>query len=635
MFEVSVHERNGEPFVLQFSQPEITIGRAGGNDVVLPRNSVSKRHAKVIAKNGKFIAVDQGSTNGTIVNGQKITAPRVLKAGERMVVGDYVLAFRVRPTESPTKPATSVASRPPHPVAPPEPAPAASELAAPAAAEEPDTPQGDPNETDLTAVAGSHRELELPPMDPGDTGQRPTQAQEPISLGEWGTNDIRSTVNQFSSSSTMMLRAPADLFRAERSDVSSQDEDSDFDRSALWSPEVIEAYGPAITALLSRVPAKELPSSYPPRDEDVTRFRSLADGIVGELDLDATTSRTIRDAIVHEATGLGPIEFYLDDPDVREVHVNHFDTIYLRRGNEMERAPLTFGSAETLQSVVDRIMIGADLDDALGGAVRLPDGTRMELVLPPASTNGPVMSLRKATKATASMSELIEAGTLSDAIAKALIVAATHGGSVVIATQHRHDATLLLNALVNEVPRSRRVVTVEAVQALSPHSDAVVRLEQAPGTLPTPVARALAIEPEMLVIDPLGDGLVIDWLSGASSRSCSTVATLSARSPTDALARLLLLALEGRRTEASAVRRQLGANLDLIVHLRRNSDGGLLVNEVVEVTVSEGGELNTSGVFRSKNGPSGIEFSASGHVPSLFATLSEAGEAFDGSIFNA
>ena len=623
MYQVSVHERNGEPFVLELSDSEITIGRASDNHIVLPRNSVSKRHAKVIAKNGKFIAVDQGSTNGTIVGGQKISAPCVLKAGERMVVGDYVLAFRVTPqAEEPA--AAPVAEATSHPAAATEERAAAHERDATSANPAVDAAQG---------ATDDERALELPPM--VELPDRRTERVQPISMPDWSGYDLRSTVNPVQSTSTMMLRVPADLFREGRAESDGAVADAAFDVASLWAPELLEAHPAAIAALVDRVSPTDLPSTYPPSEEDLARFRELAGDVVGAQGLKGATATLLQQALVHEATGLGPIEFYLDDPSVRELHVNRFDTIYIRRGAEMERAPLAFGSADLLRAAVARILIGADVADTHGGTVRLPDGTRMELVLPPSAASGPVMSLRKPIRASASMSDLVEAGTLSDGIAKALVIAATHGGSIVIATQRREDATTLLNAIVNEVPRSLRVVTVESALGLSPHSDAVVRLEHTPGAMPTTVARALAIEPEMLAIDPLEEGLAVDWLVGASSRICSTIATLSARSPTDALARLLLLALEGRRTESSAVRRQLAANLDLLVHLRRAGDGGLLVNEVVEVNVSEGGELHTTGVFRSKNGPSGIEFAASGHVPSLFTTLSEAGETFDGSIFNA
>lgn len=620
MYQVSVHERNGEPFVLELSDAEITIGRASDNHIVLPRNSVSKRHAKVIAKNGKFIAVDQGSTNGTIVNGQKISAPCVLKAGERMVVGDYVLAFRVAPEDAAgaNVPAT-------------EPPPTATTTT-----EEREATTGEREATSANPaieLADDARALELPA--PIGVQDRRTARMEPISLPDWSGYDLRSTVNPVQSTSTLMMRVPADLFREGRGDAQGSPSESAFDVSSLWAPEVLEAHPSAIAALVARVSPTDLPSTYPPSDADVARFQAVAAEVVATQGLTGGAAATLQQALVHEATGLGPIEFYLDDPSVRELHVNRFDTIYIRRSGEMERAPLAFGSAELLRAAVARILIGADVADSHGGTVRLPDGTRMELVLPPSAASGPVMSLRKPIRASASMSDLVEAGTLSDGIAKALVIAATHGGSIVIATQRREDATTLLNAIVNEVPRSLRVVTVESALGLSPHSDAVVRLEHAPGVVPTTVARALAIEPELLAIDPLEEGLAVDWLVGASSRICSTIATLSARSPTDALARLLLLALEGRRTESSAVRRQLAANLDLLVHLRRSGDGGLLVNEVVEVNVNEGGELHTTGVFRSKNGPSGIEFAASGHVPSLFTTLSEAGETFDGSIFNA
>ena len=206
---------------------------------------------------------------------------------------------------------------------------------------------------------------------------------------------------------------------------------------------------------------------------------------------------------------------------------------------------------------------------------------------------------------------------------------------MLLSSKYNEDATRVLNALLNHISDGNRVVTVELVPSLRIDGGSVVRLEHAPGAFPSTVARGLTLAPDVLVLDPLGGEQVTDWMLGASSSPCAVIATLPASSPNDALARLVVIALEGRATDAGPIRRQLAANLDLLVHLRRGNGGSLFCAEVIEVTGVDAVGLQTATVFRTKYGPSGLEFSATGHVPALFAELSEAGEEFDTSIFNA
>ncbi|MFT4705564.1 MAG: pilus assembly protein CpaF [Bradymonadia bacterium] len=627
MFEVSVHERGLEPVVLRFNKPEITVGRAGGNDVVLRRNSVSKAHVKVIARGGRFIAVDMGSTNGTIVAGQKISAPRLVEELEKVVVGDYVLTFRDAPTDSSATSgvAARAAAAMRRPDSPVEPA-----VQAVSSMKEETQDENDAT-TSLAALlddVGAHAEAGL--------GSERLTATAAVSMPSMPTPlslDSRISLDSYSPGSTLMMRPPADLFRDPGSGASPVTKTDAASLAIVATPEFAEHYTQALESLLQVVPTSEFPTNYPPAEADITRFRSLASELATGVDGDSRAA--LIDAVVHAATGLGPIEFYLDDDSISEVHVNSFNTIFARRDGQLERTHLGFIAPEVLAATARRIMVGADLADPSGGSVRLPDGTRLELVMPPTSTAGPILTIRKPLIAKSTMSDLIDEGMLSAEIANSLQVAARHGGSIIIATQSPNAATRLVNALVNDLPESMRVVSVETDAGLSPTSDAVVRLEHHIGQLPTAVARALSIEPDVLVVDSLADDLAGDWLAGASSRTCSTIATVASRNPNDALARLTLLAGAGRSQDSRAIARKLGANLDLLLQLHRRSGGGAIVSEVVEVVVGDGGDLSTASVFRSKNGPSGVEFTASGHVPALFAALSEAGEEFDGSIFNA
>ena len=384
-------------------------------------------------------------------------------------------------------------------------------------------------------------------------------------------------------------------------------------------------------AMLSAI-GKELPKHYPPREADMNDLRAQIETWTADVeDLSEDARRVLVRALVHEATALGAVEFYLDDPGVSEVHVNRHDVVYARRAGVLERCR-SASAAET--SKPRRGVCSKQRHSRSAGvaASRTACASSWSCRPPRQRAGAPV---KKPARPEASMSDLIEQGVLSQEIADALTVAASYGGTVLVASQNPADGSTLLNALMGALPPTKRVVTVEAAPNLAEGSDAVVRLEHTKVGELSSVSRARMLEPEVLAVDPIDQRSAADWLDSASSQDCATLATLAARSPTDALARLVIHALEGRRTESAAVRRQINANLDLIVHIRRNHDGTALVGEVVEVTANERGELHTTSVFRSKSGPSGLEFAASGHVPSFFASLREAGETFDGNMFNA
>ena len=230
-------------------------------------------------------------------------------------------------------------------------------------------------------------------------------------------------------------------------------------------------------AMLSAI-GKELPKHYPPREADMNDLRAQIETWTADVeDLSEDARRVLVRALVHEATALGAVEFYLDDPDVSEVHVNRHDVVYARRAGVLERMPLGFGSAETLEAAARRVLRSSGIRDPLGGSCRLADGLRIELVMPPAAASEPVLTVKKPARPEASMSDLIEQGFLSQEIADALTVAASYGGTVLVASQNPADGSTLLNALMGALPPTKRVVTVEAAPNLAEGSDAVVRLE--------------------------------------------------------------------------------------------------------------------------------------------------------------
>lgn len=596
MFTVTVTERGDASEDLVFDQAEVTIGRVRGNDIVLRKGSVSKRHAKIVLKDDKFVVIDLKSTNGTIVNGRKITAPQILREDDKLVLGDYVLEVsrgsaskgprqtgRVAP-ETTSAPIVSSPAAPTGPPPPPSAAPA--------------------TEADARAISYPGEQ---------ETRTKPPQRPKPTA----------STHN------TLAMRVPLELLRAAPSAVS-------HDAPLRLPPSVFtdtfaDAHVRALASVLDSLPSDELPTEYPPTGGDRTRIERavrLAAPTSGE----AEQADDLTTILVHELVGLGPIEFYLDDPDISEIHVNGYDRVFVRRADTLEAAPLAWASPATLAAAAKRVMHAADVNDPCGGSVRLPDGTRIEVVLPPASASGPVLTITKPLRTSPSISEMVEKESLTPTIATALKVAIENRGGVLITSTSSEDATHFLNALLQEVGDARRVVAVETVPSLKLPQPTAVRLETVANATPSSLQRAVTLQPEVLAVDPFGGDMVVEWLLDVAAAPCSFVATFGGRHPDDALSRLVVMGLQGEASDASAVRSQIATSLDLLVHLGRHQDR-VIVSQVTDVGLQDG-DLSQQLVFQSRMGPGGLEFNATGHVPRLFSALMESGVEFDTSIFN-
>ena len=593
MFIVTVTERGEASEDMSFDQAEVTIGRVRGNDIVLRKGSVSKRHAKVVLKDDKFVVIDLKSTNGTIVNGRKITAPQVIRETDKLVVGDYVLQVSANkeaeapvrtgkiPPLLPERPATPAVVAPPHPVSASQ--PLVSLDSSPALGTE-----------------GSSERIPAPrPPSPSSTTHN-----------------------------TLAMRVPLELLRQPTSTTARNSPRRM--PPTVFTEEFAARHIQALAAVLDSLPSDELPQDYPPTPSDQNRMERAVGAAIANGDDGAAE---LTDILVNELLGLGPIEYYLDDPEVTEVHVNGYDRVFLKKHDAFDRAPLAWASTATLSAAAGRMVKNADLNDPNGGSVRLPDGTRIEVVLPPASAGGPVLSIKKPLRRSASVADLVTNGCLSEHMATALRVALENRGGILISSTRAEDATRFLDALLRDVAESKRIVAVETVPSLQLRQATAVRLETVPGSAPSTLQRAVTLSPDVLAVDPFGGTMIVEWLLDVAASPSAFVATFGGRNPEDALSRLIVMGLQGEASDASAVRAQIADSLDLLVQLGRYEDK-MVVRHINDVAGENNGQMTQQNVFQSRMGPGGLEFNPSGHVPRLFTTLMESGVTFDTSIFN-
>jgi pilus assembly protein CpaF len=316
--------------------------------------------------------------------------------------------------------------------------------------------------------------------------------------------------------------------------------------------------------------------------------------------LQATTRERLRELILREAVGLGPLEELLADPAVEEVMVNGHARIYVERAGRIERTEVTFPSEQALRDAIERILtpLGRRVDE-LSPMVdaRLEDGSRVHVVIPPLAVDGPSMSIRRFSAVRPGPRDLVELGTITEELHDQLGAAVTARRSILVSGGTGSGKTTLLNALSAFIDPDERVITIEDAAELRLRQPHVVRLESRPAnvegrgrvTIRDLLRGALRMRPDRIVIGEVRGGEALDLLMALNTGHEGALSTVHANSPEDALRRIETLALmAGVGLPHEAVREQLGRGLDLVIHLARLSDGSRRVVEVAEVVRTAG-----------------------------------------------
>jgi pilus assembly protein CpaF len=316
--------------------------------------------------------------------------------------------------------------------------------------------------------------------------------------------------------------------------------------------------------------------------------------------LEAPTRERLRELILREAVGLGPLEELLADPAVEEVMVNGHDRVYVERAGRIERTGVSFVSEQALRDAIERILtpLGRRVDE-LSPMVdaRLEDGSRVHVVIPPLAVDGPSMSIRRFSAVRPGPREMVELGTITEELHDQLAAAVAARRSILVSGGTGSGKTTLLNALSAFIAGDERVITIEDAAELRLRQPHVVRLESRPAnvegrgqvTIRELLRGALRMRPDRIVIGEVRGGEALDLLMALNTGHEGALSTVHANSPEDALRRIETLALmAGVGLPHEAIREQLGRGLDLVIHLARLSDGSRRVVEVSEVVRTAG-----------------------------------------------
>jgi pilus assembly protein CpaF len=303
----------------------------------------------------------------------------------------------------------------------------------------------------------------------------------------------------------------------------------------------------------------------------------------------------VRALILRDTVGLGPLEELLADAAVEELMVNGPDHVFIERGGRIEPTEVRFASEAALRDAIERILapLGRRVDE-LSPMVdaRLADGSRVNVVIPPLSVDGPMLSIRRFTAARPDPAELVASGTLTPELRDLLATAVEARRSILISGGTGSGKTTLLNALSTYVRPEERVITIEDAAELRLRQPHVVRLESRPPsvegrgevTIRDLLRNALRMRPDRIVIGEVRGREALDLLTALNTGHEGALSTVHANSPADALRRLETLALmAGVGLPHDAIRDQVRRGIEIVVHMARTPEGARHVVEVGEV----------------------------------------------------
>jgi pilus assembly protein CpaF len=313
--------------------------------------------------------------------------------------------------------------------------------------------------------------------------------------------------------------------------------------------------------------------------------------------------------IAAEILGFGPLQPLLDDETITEVMVNGAKNIYIERGGKIHRVPFTFESDDHVMRIIDRIVapLGRRIDESSPYVdARLPDGSRVNAVIPPISLVGPVITIRKFFKNPITLEQLIQFGTITPEALQFLKACVEARLNLIISGGTGSGKTTLLNILSQFIPNDERIVTIENAAELQLRQEHVVTLESRPPniegrgevTIRQLVINSLRMRPDRIIVGEIRDEAALDMLQAMNTGHDGSMTTCHSNSPRDTLARIETMALmAGMELPVRAIREQIASAIDLVIHEERMRDGTRKVVNITEVSGMEGEVITMTDVF--------------------------------------
>jgi pilus assembly protein CpaF len=362
--------------------------------------------------------------------------------------------------------------------------------------------------------------------------------------------------------------------------------------------------------------------------------------------------RTLVRDIQHEMLGLGPLEPLLADPTVSDILVNNCRQVYVERHGKLELTEVRFNDDSHLMKIIDKIVsrVGRRIDESSPMVdARLPDGSRVNAIIPPLSLDGPVVSIRRFSATPLTMDQLIqykslvpEMGQLLEGLAKAKLNILISGGT-------GSGKTTMLNLLSASIPATERIVTIEDAAELQLRQPHVIRLETRPPNIEGKgevtqralVRNSLRMRPDRIILGEVRGAEALDMLQAMNTGHEGSMATIHANTPRDALSRLEnMVGMTGMSMPAKALRSQISSAITVVLQIARLADGKRKVTSIQEITGMEGEIITMQEVFTFKqtgiaeNGAVAGYFCATGVRPKFTERLNAYGVSVPTALFD-
>ena len=330
------------------------------------------------------------------------------------------------------------------------------------------------------------------------------------------------------------------------------------------------------------------------------------------IQLGGSGREELLEAVADEVLGLGPLEPLLRDPSVSEVMVNDIDKVYFERDGRIFRSPARFRDKQHVMRIIERIVapLGRRIDESSPMVdARLPDGSRVNITIPPASPKAPSITIRKFRADKMRMADLVGVGALSDATAEFLAMCVRAHLNIIISGGTGTGKTTMLNALSAFIPNTERIVTIEDPSELRLQQDHVITLEARPASIEGKnqikqrdlVRNCLRMRPDRIIVGEVRGEEAFDMLQAMNTGHDGSISTIHANNPREALARMEnMVLMAGMELPSKAIREQVSSAIHVFIQISRLQDGSRKVTHVTEVSGMEGDTITLQDIFLFK-----------------------------------